>query len=74
MKSSMQLTKEIKVYTKNQEIDVFGIVGVELINEHARKGSRPQDLYPSAKSVLIFGCGMANPFSRGWVCNGKGGL
>lgn len=65
MKSANQLTKEIKAYAENQEIDIFGIADVKMINEHARKGRRPQDLYPSAKAVLIFGCGMADPFSRG---------
>lgn len=73
MKSSNQLTKEIKAYAENQEIDIFGIADVKMINEHARKGRRPQDFYPSAKAVLIFGCGMADPFSRGWVYNGTGG-
>lgn len=73
MKSSHQLTKEIKTYAENQKIDIFGISGVNIINEHARKGRRPMDLFPSAKSVLIFGCGMADPFTRGWVSNGKGG-
>lgn len=70
---AIQLTKALKVFAEDQEIDVFGISGVDIINQHARLGRRPRDLYPSAKAVLIFGCGMADPFSRGWVYNGRGG-
>ncbi|WKY44343.1 hypothetical protein Q5O14_17295 [Eubacteriaceae bacterium ES2] len=68
-----ELTLEIKVFARNHDMDIFGISGVEIINQHARKGRRPKDLYPKAQTVLVFGCGIADPFCRGWVCNGKGG-
>ena len=41
------------------------------MNERARPGKRPKDLYPYAKSLMIIGCGMMDPFCRGWVKNGK---
>lgn len=67
------LTKELKAYVQEIGIDVFGIANIDRINEKARIGKRPEDLFPSAKSIVIFGCGMADPFCRGWVKNGKGG-
>lgn len=67
------LTNELYELIKKSEIDIFAIADVEYINEHARLGRRPKDLFPSAKVILIFGSGMANSLSRAWVQNGKGG-
>lgn len=66
------LTKMIKEFAIENNIDIFGIADAKLINQKARVGRRPKDLFPTAKSILIFGCGMADPISRGWVGNIKG--
>jgi Pyruvate/2-oxoacid:ferredoxin oxidoreductase delta subunit len=73
IKLSEQLTKKVKKFANENDIDIFGIADVEELNKKARIGRRPKDLFPTAKAILLFGCGMADPISRGWVCNGKGG-
>ena len=67
----MDLTQEVKQFAEDNGIDLFGIANIDHINERARPGRRPMDLYPYAKSIMILGCGMLDPFSRGWVKNGK---
>ena len=67
----MMLTEELKEFAAESGIDLFGIANLVHMNERARTGRRPMDLYPYAKSVVIFGCGMMDPFCRGWVKNGK---
>lgn len=66
------LTAKLKDYVRQNEFDVFGIADIQKMNRLARPGRRPMDLFPAAKSIMIFGCGMADPFCRGWVRNGKG--
>lgn len=73
MKYDMTLTNELKKYVEEQGIDVFGIADVNVLNAKGRQGRRPQDLFPEGKAILIFGCGMLDNFSRGWIVNGKGG-
>jgi len=73
LKRREQLTAMMKKFAIEQNIDIFGIADVEPIDKRARVGRRPKDLFPMSKTILIFGCGMADPISRGWVCNGKGG-
>lgn len=73
LKQREQLSVKIKNFTIENDIDIFGIADVDVINQKARLGRRPKDLFSTAKSILLFGCGMADPVSRGWVCNGKGG-
>ena len=65
------MTEEIKQFARAEGIDLFGIANLEHMNERARPGRRPKDLYPYAQSVIIFGCGMADPFCRGWAKNGR---
>ena len=67
----MTLTEELKAFAAESGIDLFGIANLVHMNERARPGRRPMDLYPYAKSVVIFGCGMMDPFCRGWVKNGQ---
>lgn len=73
MKQNTTLTEEIKAYALENDIDVFGISGVEVLNENARIGRRPVDLFRDAKSILVFGCGMADSLSRCWSQNSAGG-
>lgn len=68
-----RLTEGIKQFAHESGIDIFGIADIELLNQKARPGRRPSNLFPMAKAILIFGCGMAEPLARAWVCNGKGG-
>lgn len=70
---NQELTDELYEFVKDSGIDIFGIADAEYINQNARPGRRPQDLFPSAKSIMIFGCGMISSLSRAWVQNGKGG-
>lgn len=67
----MTLTEEVKKFAEESDFDLFGIANLEHMNERARPGKRPKDLYPYAKSLMIIGCGMMDPFCRGWVKNGK---
>ncbi|SHJ45963.1 hypothetical protein [Parasporobacterium paucivorans] len=73
LKQRERLTHIVKKFSIKNDIDILGIADVEELNQKARAGRRPKDLFPTAKSILLFGCGMADPISRGWVCNGKGG-
>jgi epoxyqueuosine reductase QueG len=57
----------------DEDWDLFGIADVGPLNEKARPGRRPKDLWPTAKAVLMFAVGLADPFTRGWVQNGKSG-
>ena len=65
------LTDELKQFARDEGFDLFGIANIDHMNERARPGRRPMDLYPYARSVMIIGCGIMDPFCRGWVKNGK---
>lgn len=67
------LTNELLHLADVEDWDLLGIADCAPLNEKARPGRRPMDLWPYAKAVLIFGVGLADPFTRGWVQNGKGG-
>ena len=51
----------------DEDWDLFGIADVGPLNEKARPGRRPKDLWPTAKAVLMFAVGLADPFTRGWA-------
>ncbi|MGI6211966.1 MAG: hypothetical protein ACOYJJ_05255 [Anaerovoracaceae bacterium] len=69
----MDITEKFKNYMDEKEIDLYGIADVKLLNEKARPGRRPMDLFPSAKAVVIIGVGLLDTFLRGWVKNGRSG-
>ena len=67
------LTDRLLKLVDDEDWDLFGIADVGPLNEKARPGRRPKDLWPTAKAVLMFAVGLADPFTRGWVQNGKSG-
>ena len=67
------LTDRLLKLVDDEDWDLFGIADVGPLNEKARPGRRPKDLWPTAKAVLMFAVGLAYPFTRGWVQNGKSG-
>ena len=64
------LTDRLLKLVDDEDWDLFGIADVGPLNEKARPGRRPKDLWPTAKAVLMFAVGLADPFTRGWVQNG----
>ena len=68
-----QLTRDLRSYVEEQGIDLFGIADVDIVNEKARPGRTPRDMYPSAKALMIVGFGLTDPFTRGWVRSGNSG-
>lgn len=67
------LTERLMRLVEEEDWDLFGIADPEQLNEKARPGRRPKDLWPCCKAVLMFAVGLADPFTRGWVQNGKSG-
>ena len=67
------LTDRLLKLVDDEDWDLFGLADVGPLNEKARPGRRPKDLWPTAKAVLMFAVGLADPFTRGWVQNGKSG-
>lgn len=41
MEQNVVLTEEIKAYALENDIDVFGIAGIDVLNKNARIGRRP---------------------------------
>lgn len=72
MNISQRLTDDLKQFAHENDMDVFGIADIQIINKYARAGRRPSDLFATARAILIFGCGMADPYTRGWVQNNAG--
>ena len=72
-KQDQALTDRLLKLVDDEDWDLFGIADVGPLNEKARPGRRPKDLWPTAKAVLMFAVGLADPFTRGWVQNGKSG-
>lgn len=73
MEPNVVLTEEIKAHAIKNDIDVFGIAAVDALNKNGRIGRRPLDLFRDAKSILVFGCGMADSLTRAWIQNVTGG-
>lgn len=69
----MNITDKLKQCMEENDIDLYGIADVELMNEKARPGRRPTDMFPSARTVIIIGVGLPDTFLRGWVKNGRSG-
>lgn len=67
------LTDRLLKLVDEEDWDLFGIADVGPLNEKARPGRRPKDLWPTAKAVLMFTVGLVDPFTCGWVQNGKSG-
>ena len=63
----LPLTDRLLKLVDDEDWDLFGIADVGPLNEKARPGRRPKDLWPTAKAVLMFAVGLADPFTRGWV-------
>ena len=61
------LTDRLLKLVDEEDWDLFGIADVGPLNEKARPGRRPKDLWPTAKAVLMFAVGLADPFTRGWA-------
>ena len=69
----MNLTDKLKQCMEENDIDLYGIADIELMNEKARQGHRPVDMFPSARALIIIGVGLPDTFLRGWVKNGRSG-
>lgn len=65
------LTGRLLKLVEEEDWDLFGIADPEQLNEKACPGRRPKDLWPCCKAVLMFAVGLVDPFTRGWVQNGK---
>lgn len=62
-----KLTAELKAYAKELNMDLFGIAGLDAMNQHGKVGRRPSDLVPGAKSLLVFACGVLDPYAKVWI-------
>ena len=69
----MNITDKLKQCMEENDINLYGIADIELMNEKARQGRRPADMFPSARALIIIGVGLPDTFLRGWVKNGRSG-
>ncbi len=59
-----EITQKLKDYAKSINIDIFGIAGVDKLNERGRHGRRPQDIYPGCEAIIVFGIGILDTYSK----------
>lgn len=66
LKERTQLTADLKAFAKQIDIDVFGIGGLDEMNEKAPIGRRPKDLIPTAKAMVSLASGFLDPWIKIW--------
>lgn len=65
-----QLTKEFKEFATEIDIDLIGVVGMDGLKEmnaNAKTGRRPDEVCPSAKSLVVFAVGHLDPYVKIWT-------
>jgi len=62
-----RLTSDLKAFSRELNMDLFGIAGLDAMNQNGKTGRRPSDLVPDAKALLVFGCGILDHYAKVWV-------